>query len=113
MCRNIKTLYNLDPMATEDELRAAALQFVRKISGFTKPSAANEEPFSRAVDEIARASSVLLGSLVTSASPKDRKIRMLPRHTLVLVADSARSGAKGVLPSGAKEKQSLRGKLSS
>ena len=74
MCRNIKTLYNLDPIAKEDEIRAAALQFVRKISGFTKPSATNEKAFNRAVDEIARASSVLLGSLVTSASPKDRGV---------------------------------------
>jgi hypothetical protein len=74
VCRNIKTLYNLDPMVTEDELRAAALQFVRKISGFTKPSTANEEAFNRAVHEIARASSALLGSLVTSASPKNREV---------------------------------------
>jgi hypothetical protein len=74
VCRNIKTLYNLDPMATEDELRAAALQFVRKISGFTKPSAANEEAFNRAVDEIAMASSALLRSLVTSASPQNREV---------------------------------------
>jgi hypothetical protein len=61
-------------MATADEIRAAALQFVRKISGFAKPSIANEEAFNRAVDEIAKASSTLLGSLVTSASPKSRKV---------------------------------------
>jgi hypothetical protein len=84
VCRNIKTLYNLDPMVTEDELRAAALQFVRKISGFTKPSAANEEAFNRAVDEIARASSVLLGSLVNSASPKDRGVESSKAHARAL-----------------------------
>jgi hypothetical protein len=73
MCRNIKTLYNFDPPVTEDEIQAAALQFVRKISGFAKPSAANKEPVNRAVKEIAIASSKLLSSLVTRASPKNRK----------------------------------------
>ena len=84
MCRNIKTLYNLDPIAKEDEIRAAALQFVRKISGFTKPSATNEKAFNRAVDEIARASSVLLGSLVTSASPKDGGVEASKAHARAL-----------------------------
>jgi hypothetical protein len=84
VCRNIKTLYNLDPMATEDELRAADLQFVRKISGFTKPSAANEEAFNRAVDKIARASSALLGSLVTSPLPKNRKVESSKAHARAL-----------------------------
>ena len=73
MCRNIHTLYNFEPPATEDEIRGAALQFVRKISGFTKPSRANEAAFERAVDEVAEASARLLGSLVTTAAPKDRE----------------------------------------
>jgi hypothetical protein len=73
VCRNIQTLYNLEPRATDDEIRAAALQFVRKISGFAKPSAANEEAFSRAVREVAKASSDLLSSLATRASPRKRE----------------------------------------
>lgn len=74
MCRNIRTLYNFQPPATDEEIRAAALQYVRKISGFAKPSAANQAAFDRAVDEIARASCALLGSLSTTASPKDREV---------------------------------------
>ena len=74
MCRNIHTLYNFAPPATEDEVRGAALQYVRKISGFTKPSQANGEAFARAVDEVAAASKRLLEQLVTSAPPKDREI---------------------------------------
>jgi hypothetical protein len=74
MCRNIKTLFNFDPPATEDEVRAASLQFVRKISGFTKPSKANEEVFDRAVEDVAAIASALLQSLVTSAEPRDREI---------------------------------------
>jgi hypothetical protein len=74
VCRNIKTLYNFEPPATDEEIRAAALQYVRKISGSTKPSAANQEAFDRAVDEVARVSATLLGALVTSASPKDREV---------------------------------------
>lgn len=74
MCRNIRTLYNFDPPATEDEVRAAALQYVRKISGFTKPSQANAEAFERAVDEVATVSRRLLASLSTSAPPKDREV---------------------------------------
>ena len=73
MCRNIHTLYNYEPEATEDDVRAAALQYVRKISGFTKPSQANAEAFERAVDEVAAASSRLLAGLVTSAPPKSRE----------------------------------------
>jgi len=73
MCRSIHTLYNIDPPTTEEEVRAAALQFVRKISGFTKPSQANEVAFARAVDEIAEASLRLLDGLVTSAPPRDRE----------------------------------------
>ena len=74
MCRSIHTLYNFDPPATEEEVRAAALQYVRKVSGFTKPSRANAEAFERAVDEVAAASSRLLSELVTSAPPKDREL---------------------------------------
>ena len=74
MCRNIRPLYNFEPPATDDEIRAAALQFVRKISGSAKPSAANEAAFNRAVGEIAQASATLLGSLVTTATPRNREI---------------------------------------
>jgi hypothetical protein len=73
MCRSIHTLYNIDPPTSEEEVRAAALQFVRKISGFTKPSQANEAAFTRAVDEIADASQRLLDQLVTAAPPRDRE----------------------------------------
>jgi hypothetical protein len=73
MCRSIHTLYNFDPQATEEEVRAAALQYVRKISGFTKPSEANTEAFERAVDAVGAASSRLLSELVTNAPPKDRE----------------------------------------
>ncbi len=73
MCRNIRTLFNFSPSATDDEVRAASLQFVRKISGFTKPSQANQAAFDRAVDDVARASRRLLDSLTTSAVPKDRE----------------------------------------
>jgi len=74
MCRNIRTLYNFDPPATEEEVRAAALQYVRKISGFGKPSRANEEAFERAIDAVARASEQLLRDLSTTAPPKDREV---------------------------------------
>ena len=74
MCRNIRTLYNFDPPATEEEIRAAAVQYVRKISGFNKPSHANEEAFVKAVDAVALASSELLARLQTSAPPKDREV---------------------------------------
>ena len=73
MCRNIKTLFNFDPPVTEDEVRAASLQFVRKITGFNKPSKANEELFQAAVDEVAAISSRLLRSLETNAPPKNRE----------------------------------------
>lgn len=72
MCRNIRTLYNYDPPASEEEIHAAALQFVRKISGFNRPSKSNEAAFSAAVDEIARVSGRLLGALATQAPPKNR-----------------------------------------
>ena len=74
MCRNIHTLYNYEPPATEDEIRGAALQYVHKISGFTKPSRANEEAFDRAVEEIADVTARLVGSLVTTAAPKKREV---------------------------------------
>jgi len=74
MCRNIKTLYNFEPPATEDEIRAASLQFVRKLSGSSKPSQANREAFDRAADEVARAATRLLDSLVTSAPSRNREV---------------------------------------
>jgi hypothetical protein len=74
MCRNIRTLYNFDPPATDEEIRAAALQYVRKISGFNKPSKANEEAFARAIEEVAVVSARLLGALETNAPPKDREV---------------------------------------
>src|ERR1700758_931780 len=73
MCRNIKTLYNFEPPATEDEIRASSIQFVRKLSGFAKPSKANEEAFNRAVDQVTDAARELLDSLVTNAPPRDRE----------------------------------------
>jgi hypothetical protein len=74
MCRNIHTLHNYEPPATEDEVRAASLQYVRKISGMTKPSKANEQAFARAIDEVATATGRLLAELVTNAPPKDREV---------------------------------------
>jgi hypothetical protein len=74
MCRNIRTLHNFEPAATDEEVRAAALQYVRKISGSTKPSAANAEAFERAVEAVATASAELLDALVTTAPPKDREV---------------------------------------
>ena len=74
MCRNIRTLHNFDPPATEDEIRGSALQYVRKISGFSKPSQANTEAFERAVDDVAAISARLLDELVTNAPPKDREV---------------------------------------
>jgi hypothetical protein len=74
MCRNIKTLHNFKPPATEEEIRASSLQFVRKLSGFTKPSKANELIFNRAVDEVAKAAHELLQSLVTNAPARDREV---------------------------------------
>ena len=74
MCRNIKTLHNFAPPATEQEIRASSLQFVRKLSGFSKPSKANEEVFDRAVEKVYQAASELLDSLVTNAPPRDREV---------------------------------------
>jgi hypothetical protein len=80
MCRSIKALYNFAPPATDEEIRAASLQFVRKISGFTKPSSANEEAFDRAVDEVARVSFTLLSTLSTAASPRNREVEAAKAH---------------------------------
>ena len=74
MCRNIKVLHNFKPPATEEEIRASSLQFVRKLSGFTKPSKVNEVTFNRAVDQVAQAARELLDSLVTNAPPRDREV---------------------------------------
>ncbi|HEX9985051.1 MAG TPA: DUF2277 domain-containing protein [Thermoanaerobaculia bacterium] len=74
MCRNIKTLFNFEPPATEEEIRAASLQFVRKLSGFTKPSKANEAAFDEAIEQVTAVAQKLLDSLVTNAEPKDREI---------------------------------------
>lgn len=74
MCRNIKTLFNFEPRATSDEVRAASIQFVRKLSGFTKPSAANQAAFQLAVDRVSAAAEELMASLVTNAPPRDRAV---------------------------------------
>jgi hypothetical protein len=74
MCRNIRQLYNFEPPATDNEVRNASIQYVRKVSGFTKPSQANAEAFDRAVDAVAAATAELIGSLVTNAAPKDRDV---------------------------------------
>ena len=80
MCRNIKVLYNFQPPATNDEIYAAALQYVRKVSGFAKPSVINEKAYFRAVDEVERATSKLLGSLVTDAEPRNREEEAAKAH---------------------------------
>jgi hypothetical protein len=77
MCRNIKTLHNFAPPATEEEIRASSLQFVRKLSGFTKPSKANEEAFNHAVGDVTRVATELLHSLVSNAPPRDREVEAL------------------------------------
>jgi hypothetical protein len=77
MCRNIRTLFNFEPPATEDEIRASALQFVRKLSGFAKPSRANEAAFNRAVDEVAQAARTLLASLATTSPARNREIEAM------------------------------------
>ena len=80
MCRNIRTLHNFDPPATDEEIRAASLQYVRKISGYTNPSQANAEAFEEAIGEIAAVSTKLLDRLVTSAPPKDREVEAAKRR---------------------------------
>ena len=82
MCRNIRTLHNFEPPATEDEVAAAALQYVRKVSGSTKPSKANEAAFDAAVEEVAKVTSKLLGQLVTAALPKDREVEAAKRRAI-------------------------------
>ena len=80
MCRNIRTLYNFEPPATDEEVEAAAVQYVRKISGFQKPSQANEEAFARAVESVAAVSRELLDALTTTAPPKDREVERAKAH---------------------------------
>jgi hypothetical protein len=82
MCRNIHTLFNYEPETTDDEIRDAALQYVRKVSGFTKPSRANEEVFARAVDEVSEATAKLLDSLVTTAAPRNREVEAERKRAL-------------------------------
>lgn len=93
MCRNIKPLYNFSPPVTDDEVRAAALQFVRKVSGYTKPSKANEAAFERAIDGITEVTRELLAALVTDAAPKDREVEAERRKVR-----SARRFAQPVIP---------------
>jgi hypothetical protein len=85
MCRNIRTLYNFEPPATHDEIEAAALQYVRKISGFTKPSAVNEAAFEAAIAEVSAASTRLLDALQTTATPKDREIEAAKRRAAAAI----------------------------
>jgi len=94
MCRNIKTLYNFAPPATDDEIRASALQFVRKLSGFNRPSRANEAAFNRAVDDVTAAAHELIRSLTTSTPPKDRdeEARKARERSRERFADSGRPG---------------------
>jgi hypothetical protein len=80
VCRNIRSLYNLEPPASDEEVRAAALQYVRKISGFSKPSQANSEAFAQAVDDVAAVTGRLVGSLVTAAPPRDREVEAAKAH---------------------------------
>ena len=94
MCRNIKILYNFQPPATDEEIRAAAIQYVRKISGFATPSAANREAFDRAVDEVARTSAALLSELVTTAAPRDRETEAARAHERAV----RRFGARPAVP---------------
>jgi hypothetical protein len=95
MCRNIKTLFNFEPPVTDDEIRDASLQFVRKLSGFTRPSKANEAAFQRAVDQTAETARTLLRSLVTTASPRDRDVEAAKARTRAAARfrDAGKSGA--------------------
>src|SRR5438552_4887041 len=95
MCRNIKTLFNFDPPATDDEIRSSSLQFVRKLSGFNKPSKANEDAFNRAVDEVAHAAHHLLESLVTNSPPRDRETEALKAKE----RSAKRFGSRQLIPS--------------
>lgn len=89
MCRNIKTLHNFKPPAAEDEIHASSLQFVRKLSGFTKPSKANEDVFNRAVDQVAHVARELLDSLVTNAPPRDREVEAAKARSRFQKSESA------------------------
>ena len=93
MCRNIKTLFNFDPPATDEEIHAASVQFVRKLSGFTSPSKANQAAFDRAIDDVASAARILIESLVTTADPRDREIEAARAKA----RSAARFGPVGVL----------------
>lgn len=95
MCRNIKTLHNFKPPATEEEIRASSLQFVRKLSGFTKPSKTNELAFNRAVEQVAQAAHELLDSLVTNAPPRDREVEKAKAR----IRSAQRFGEKQAVPS--------------
>jgi hypothetical protein len=95
MCRNIRTLHNFAPPATEDEIRASSLQFVRKLSGFTKPSKANEDAFNRAIDQVTLAARELLNSLVSNAPPRDRDVEAIKAR-----ARSAKRFASVLVPAG-------------
>jgi hypothetical protein len=92
MCRSIKTLFNFEPPATDEEIRAASLQFVRKLSGFASPSKANQAAFDRAVDDVAAAARRLIGSLVTSAEPRDREVEAARARARA----AARFGTRGL-----------------
>jgi hypothetical protein len=94
MCRNIKTLHNFSPPATNDEVRASALQFVRKLSGFTKPSKTNEAVFEHAVDEVTRVARELIDSLVTNAPPRDREVEAMKAKARAATRFGPRSGAE-------------------
>src|ERR1700746_2801063 len=93
MCRNIKTLHNFSPPATSDEIRASSLQFVRKLCGFTEPSRANEDAFSRAVDDVAHVAHHLLESLVTNAPPRNREVQRMKARARSEKLFGARNGA--------------------
>jgi hypothetical protein len=95
MCRNIHVLFNFDPPASEDEIRAAAVQYVRKISGYAKPSAANREAFERAVDAVAAATSEMIESLVTEAPYRNREVELAKAHERGLRRFGERPGAVG------------------
>lgn len=103
MCRNIKTLYNFDPPATDEEIRASALQFVRKLSGFNRPSKSNERAFTDAVDKVTAAARELIDSLVTNAEPKDRETEAIKHRTRAMKrfppskTSAARSKTRGSL----------------
>jgi hypothetical protein len=95
MCRNIKTLYNFEPPATEEEVRASSVQFVRKLSGFTKPSKANQEAFDRAVEQVSKAADELLQSLVTQAPPRDREVEAAKARARFAARDRSATRGQG------------------